>query len=140
VMPWPESALTTAHAQSNPDQHPEHATDERDHNRLAAHHAAHLEPAHADRTEQADLTRPLVDGEEQRVRDAEQRDHLGEEQQRDEHVEERVELALLGVLVTLLGPHRRVGERLGQRPVRGGNQARPRCRSRPVKPLNWRCR
>ena len=77
-----------------------------------------------DRPQQPDLAGPLVHREEQRVDDPEQRDHLGEQEQRDEHVEERVELALLGVLVARLRPHLGVRERFGQRPIGRGHEAR----------------
>ena len=64
--------------------------------------SAQLPSGHADRTEHAELTGALVHRERQRVDDAEDRDDLGEQQERDEHREELVDRPLL--LVVVLAP------------------------------------
>ena len=90
--PRSSSELVTSSANSNPDRRTEQPTDHRGDDALVADHLPHLSLRCADGTQQSELARPLVDREEERVRDPEQGDHDAHRKQRVEQVHELVEL------------------------------------------------
>ena len=75
-----------------------HARPGGDHHRLAADHGPDLAPAHADRSEQAQLPGALEHGEHQRVDDADNGDEDGQGQQGVDDGEQLVDLAGLILL------------------------------------------
>ncbi len=85
--------------QEDPERQPERRADERGDDALLPDHAAGLPARHPDRPEHPDLTRPLVDREDERVDHPEDADEHGE---REQDVEEGEELA--DVLVLALDP------------------------------------
>ena len=109
-MSYSASARLTRAARKIPERQPDRGADQRRDDALLAHHPAHLAARHPDRAQHPDLACPLVDREDERVDHPED---AHEHRQREHHVEERDELADVGVLALdplLAGLELRVGK------------------------------
>ena len=73
--PRSSSACDTRKREEHADRRAQQPADHRGDHALVQHHAAHLPARAADRAQQPELARALVDRQEQRVGDAEHRDH-----------------------------------------------------------------
>ena len=92
--PSPRSPERLRHeeGEQQPDGGSEQAADDGGDDALVADHPPHLAAGRADGAQQPELARALVDRQEERVGDPEQRDHDAHRQQRVEQVDELVEL------------------------------------------------
>ena len=119
VKPWSCSASHDRPAEEQRHRDPEQRAEQRDDHRLPAHHRTHLPPTAADRAQQPDLARALVDRQRHRVDDADERDDHGEEQQHVDQHEDLVDLLLLIGLVLRVVLQLRVRVRRDERLDRG---------------------
>ncbi len=118
--PTPTARGSRARAPTTPITQPEHAADQRGDDRLVADHLAHLAARGADRAHHPQLAGALVDREDQRVDDPEQRD---DHRQREQHVDQRQQrVDLVGLVLLEL----RRGARLGLREARSRAACSPR--------------
>ena len=97
-------------AEHDAERDPERPTDQRGDHALVPDHAPHLASRHADRTQHADLARPLEHGQDERVDDAEEADDHRQREQHVEDVQDRAEPADLVVDELLARLHLRVRE------------------------------
>ena len=101
LSPSSRSEKMTAYPSRMPIDDPLRGAQQRGDHRLPAHRGPHLGPEGADGPQQPQLTGALVDGQAQRVGDAEDRDQHGERQQPVDEVDELVDLlGLLGDVAT----------------------------------------
>ncbi len=115
-----KSTRATSRAPSAiPSRIPSAAADRRGDDALVSNHPPHLPAGHPDRAQHPDLTRPLEDGEDERVHDPEEAHEDREREQDVEDVEHRAEAGDLVVDELLARLHLGVGELL-QRPVERG--------------------
>ena len=85
-------------AEEQPDYEPHQRAEDRDDHRLPSHARAHLRAAHADRPQQPQLAPAFIDRKRERVRDADQRNDDGKEQQSVDQVHDLVDGRLLEFL------------------------------------------
>ena len=118
TSPWSDRPWATIQPNTQADDDPQDAADDRRDRRLVADHPPQLAAGHAHRPQHADLPRPLEHRQRERVDDPDQADDQAHRQQDVEELEEAVH-EVLGVLLVLgVRLHLGRGERLQRLPDR----------------------